>query len=145
MSVALLCVGALTAAGWVPIRERCRAPFDGVLWTLHADAERELQLDDALHDGEACDAALDPCVEALALAEPALLSCRFALDEARAELAAPPVVVDAGGPAWLWTAASLAAPWLGWGACTLGGVDGATWCGVGAGAATLGVSLLVDW
>ena len=138
--IGLLCVGALTVAQpWVPIRERCRAPFDGVLWTLEGDEDREAMILDLL-----ADQASRRCDLALRKAELAILESQAALAAARFELDVAPVAEPASW-GWAWTVAGLAAPVAGWGACKLSGADGALWCGVGAGAGALGFSLMMTW
>jgi len=141
--IALICAGALSVAGWVPIRENCRAPFDGALWTLEADADREQRIADLeamASEAEADAAAMDVIVEDSAAA---LIEATAALAAARAELTEPlraPIL-----PGWTWTVGGLAAPWIGWLACERAGVDGSEWCAVGSGAVALGFAAAVTW
>ena len=139
----LACVGPIHPDGWAVIREGCPSPVSGVVWTVEGDAARAGRLAEAEAVVAACDedaARWDVLAEE---ASSALRACRVELDEARVELAEEPV--EARGSGWAWTAAALAAPWVGWAACEAAGVDGSTWCGVGAGGALLGLSLAVSW
>lgn len=161
MTAALICVGALTASGWAPIRERCRAPFDGAVYTVEAHGRVEaLRLDLAEAVAARDEARADFtrtsawCTGRLRAMGSELDACATGADECAAalDIAAERVVALERAeaerlPAWVWALAGAGAPLAAIGACALADCSEGVALGAAGGsvAVAAGVGLMWEW